>query len=240
MEAQGFSHTDWTSVLSKFVDARGRVNYQALAQDRATFDRYLATIEAQGPKSNPALFPTKNDALAYYINAYNAQVFKGVLGRGPEKKTVWTPLGTGYSFFVGMDIRVGGIETTLKSLEDDVVRAEFKDPRVHAALNCASLGCPRLPQTAFEGASLDAQLDAGMQGFVAEPRNCTVDAAAKSVKLSKIFDWFADDFLGYEKAKGNASPKILDYVNRYRAAGAQIPRDYSVSYFDYDKGINAQ
>lgn len=240
VEAQTFSHADWTTVLAQHVDNRGRVSYEALAKDRAVFDRYVAAIEAQSPVSAPALFPTRNEQLAYYLNAYNAQVFKGVLARGPEKKSVWTPLGTGYSFFVGMDIKIGGATTNLKKLEDEVVRAQFQDPRIHAALNCASVGCPRLPQTAFEAASLEAQLDAGMKEFVGEARNCTVDASAKTVKLSKIFDWFADDFLSFERRNGNTSPNILDYVNRYRAEGAKIPRDFAVSFFEYDKGINGR
>lgn len=238
--AEPFSHADWTAVLAKHVDGRGRVSYEALAKDRALFDRYIAAIEKESPKSSPARFPTRDDQLAYYINAYNAYVFRGVLARGPEKKTVWTPLGTGYSFFVGMEIKVGGETTNLKSLEDDVVRAQFKDPRIHTALNCASVGCPRLPQKAFEGPTLDAELDAGMKEFVAEARNCTVDTAAKTVKLSKIFDWFQGDFLDYERRQGLGDPNILDYVNRYRAAGAKVPRDFAVSYFEYDKGINAQ
>ncbi len=236
----GFSHADWAAVLAKYVDARGRVDYAGLAQDRALLDRYLAAVEKDSPQSNPALFPSRDDALAYYLNAYNAMVFKGVLARGPEKKTVWTPFGTGYSFFVGMDIVIGGRKTSLKSLEDDVVRAEFQDPRVHAALNCASVGCPRLPQTAFEGDELQAQLDAGMREFVSEARNCSVDAAHRAVKLSKIFDWFSGDFLAYEKGHGNPNPSILDYVNRYRADGQKVPRDFSVSFFDYDKAINAR
>lgn len=238
--AEPFSHADWTAMLSKFVDGRGRVSYEALARDRAVLDRYVAAIEKVGPKTAPALFPTRNDKLAYYLNAYNAQVFQGVLARGPEKKTVWTPLGTGYSFFVSMDIRVDGEATNLKALEDDVVRAQFKDPRIHAALNCASVGCPRLPRKAFEAATLDAELDAAMQEFVAEARNCKLDAAAKTVTLSKIFEWFQGDFLDYEQRQGTASPNILDYVNRYRAAGARVPRDSAVSYADYDKAINAR
>lgn len=238
--AEPFSHADWTAVLAQYVDGRGRVDYQALAKDRAIFDRYVAAIEKEGPKSAPARFPAKNDQLAYYLNAYNAQVFNGVLARGPEKKTVWTPLGTGYSFFVSMDIKVDGETTNLKALEDDVVRGQFKDPRIHAALNCASLGCPRLPQKAFAGPTLDAELDGVMKELVGESRNCTLDPAAKAVKLSKIFDWFQGDFLDYEKRQGLGDPSILDYVNRYRAAGAKIPRDYAVSYFDYDKAINAQ
>lgn len=239
VQADGFSHDTWTKALSRFVDARGYVNYTALAADRADFDRYLQAIETQGPKSTPALFPTRNDQLAYYLNAYNAQVWKGVLARGPEKDSVWKGgLISGYSFFVSMKIRVDAQETSLKELDDDVIRAGFLDPRVHAALNCASKGCPRLPQSAFEGATLDQQLDAGMREFVAEARNVTVDGG--TVTLSKIFDWFEGDFLAYEKRQGNADPEIVDYVNRYRADGAKLARDLKVKYFEYDKSVNAQ
>ncbi len=238
--AEPFSHADWTAVLARHVDDRGLVSYEALAKDRVELDRYLAAIKTVGPKSAPARFPTRNDRLAYYLNAYNAQVFAGVLARGPEKETVWTPLGTGYSFFVGMGIRVDGEATNLKALEDDVVRGQFADPRIHAALNCASVGCPRLPRKAFETATLDAELDAAMEEFVAEARNCRLDAAAKTVTLSKIFDWFQADFLDYEKRQGTTSPGILDYVNRYRAPGAKVPRDFTVSYAEYDKAINAR
>lgn len=235
-----FSHDDWATVLAKYVDGRGRVNYAGLAKDRGAFDRYIASVEKASPKSNPALFPTRNDALAYYLNAYNAMTFKGVLARLPDIDTVWTPFGTGYSFFVGMDIKIGGTTTNLKKLEDDIVRAEFQDPRIHAALNCASIGCPALPAKPFEPMSLDAQLDAEMSKFANEARNVLVDRTAKTAKLSKIFDWFADDFLSYEKRQGNASPNILDYVNRFRPADQKIPRDFAVSYLDYDKGLNKQ
>lgn len=235
-----FSHADWETVLEKFVDEKGLVDYEALAEDRAVFDRYVQATESVSPKSKPGLFPTKNDQLAYYINAYNAQVFKGVLSRGPEDKTVWTPFGTGASFFSNMDITIGGKKTSLKELEDDVIRAEYKDPRIHAALNCASLGCPRLPREAFVPERLNEQLDREMRQFIAEARNTKVDSGSKSVKLSKIFDWFSGDFLAYEKAQGNANPSILDYVNRFRDEGKKIPGSYKVSYFDYDKAINAQ
>jgi hypothetical protein len=238
--AETFSHADWTAVLQRFVDERGLVDYQGLAGDRRVFDRYVAAVERVGPESRPDLFPTRDDALAYYLNAYNALVFKGVLARGPEEETVWTPLGTGYSFFSAMEVTVGGRKTNLKALEDEVIRSEFQDPRVHAALNCASLGCPRLPRQAFEPATLDAELDAALTEFVAETRNCAVDAGSRTVLLSKIFDWFAADFLAYERRQGNASPTILDAVNRWRAPGAQIPRDYTVSYSEYDKRINQQ
>jgi Protein of unknown function, DUF547 len=238
--AAPFSHADWTVVLAKYVDARGMVNYNALAKDRATLDRYLAAIEQHSPVSAIAMFPSRNEQLAYYLNAYNAQVFQGVLARGPEQESVWKGFISGKVFFNDMKVSIGGQSTSLKALEDDVIRDGFKDPRIHAALNCASKGCPRLPQAAFAAATLDQELDAGMREFVAEARNCTVDAATKTATLSKIFDWFEKDFLAYEERQGNANPSILDYVNRYRAAGAKVPRDYDVEYFDYDKSVNKQ
>src|SRR5664279_1651614 len=141
LSASQFSYEDWNKVVGKFVDARGYVNYDALAKDRGDLDRFLLAIEKASPRSAPELFPAKNDQLAYWLNAYNAQVFKGVLARGPEKESVWKGgIFSGYSFFVGMDIVLGGEKLSLKKLEDKTVREGFKDPRVHAALNCASKG----------------------------------------------------------------------------------------------------
>lgn len=236
-----FSYDDWTKVLGKYVNDKGRVNYKALAKDRADLDRFIASIEKTSPRSNPEMFPTKNDKLAYWLNAYNAQVFKGVLSRGPEKESVWKGgLISGYGFFVGMDIVLGGQKLSLKKVEDDFVRGEFKDPRVHAALNCASKGCPRLPQVAFDPEKLDQQLDAGMTEFVGETRNLTVDDANKTVTLSKILDWFSKDFLGYEAAHGNPDGTQIDYANRYRGPLPKVPRTYKIKFFEYDKSINAQ
>ncbi|MCK7489905.1 MAG: DUF547 domain-containing protein [Anaerotruncus sp.] len=157
---------------SGFVDEKGRVDYEALARDRAGLDAWLGRLVRQGPKSTPALFPQRNDKLAYYVNAYNALVFQGVLSRGPEKESVWKGgLVSGYSFFVAMKVRLDGETWSLKALEDDLIRKDFADPRIHAALNCASIGCPRLPREAFVPEKLDAQLDAAMREFVDDERN---------------------------------------------------------------------
>lgn len=239
--SSSFSYSDWTAVLSTFVDDRGTVDYGALAKDRAALDRFLSAVEGASPDSHPALFPARADQLAYWVNAYNAWVFRGVLARGPEKESVWKGgLVSGYSFFVGTDIVLGGVKTNLKKLEDKTIRARFGDPRIHAALNCASRGCPRLPRKAFEPATLDAELDAAMKEFVAETRNVSHDPAARTATLSKIFDWFASDFLAFEKAKGTPDPNLLDYVNRYRGAEAAVPRSYLVRFAAYDKRLNGR
>ncbi|MBK6404781.1 MAG: DUF547 domain-containing protein [Holophagales bacterium] len=236
-----FSHAEWTAVLERFVDEKGRVDYEALARDRAGLDAWLARLARQGPKSNPSLFPTRDDRLAYYVNAYNALVFQGVLSRGPEKESVWNGgLVSGYSFFVSMKVRLDGETWSLKALEDDLIRKEFADPRIHAALNCASIGCPRLPREAFVPERLDAQLDAAMREFVEEDRNVAADPGRRTVTLSKVFDWFEKDFLSFERARGNADPEIVDYVNRYRVTKPKLDRSFRVRYFDYDKRINGR
>ena len=238
--AASFSHADWTAVLERFVDDRGRVDFAALDRDRTALDRYLSSLERVSPDSSSALFATRAEQLAYWINAYNAAVVAGVLDRGVETPSVWGDGFFGIGFFTVERARLGGRRMSLKSLEDDIVRARFRDPRVHAALNCASIGCPRLPRRAFEGATLEADLDAAMREFVAEPRNCKVDLAARTVWLSKIFDWFEDDFVGFEKERGTAGSRVIDYVNRYRADGAQIPPGLRVRFLEYDKRLNRQ
>lgn len=235
-----FRHDDWTAVLERFVDPRGLVDYEGLLRDRTVFDRYVATIESTSPRSHPERFPTRADALAYYLNAYNASVFKGVLERGPEKKSVWRGLVSGLNFFVLMKVQVGGERMSLKYLEDELIRRGFEDPRIHAALNCASISCPRLPREAFAAKTLDTELDAAMHEFVSAPQHLEVDHQARVVRLSGIFDFFPKDFLEYERAQGSSDPRLLDYVNRYRSADDQIDRDYKVTFLKYDKGINAQ
>jgi len=236
-----FSHQEWTTVLQRFVDDRGFVDYDALAKNRKTFDSYIERLVRTSPENERALFSTRDDRLAYYINAYNAQVFAGVLDRGPEKVSVWKGgLISGYRFFVKRKIEFGGRTMSLKHLEDKVIRAQFQDPRIHAALNCASISCPRLPREAFLADRLDQQLDAAMREFVADEQNVEVDTNRKTVRLSKIFDWFKGDFLDYELSQGNDRPALLDYINRYRGHGAQLPHDYGVEFLPYDKAINQQ
>jgi hypothetical protein len=236
-----FSHADWEATLERFVNERGFVDYQALSKDHADLDRYLESLATKGPQTTPALFPSRDHQLAYYLNAYNALVFKGVLDRGPEDDSVWKGgLISGYSFFVKQKFQLDSESTSLKKLEDDTVRAEFGDPRIHAALNCASVSCPRLPRSAFSGDGLESELDQAMKFFISEQRNVRVDKSRQRVLLSKIFEWFEDDFLDWERRQGNKNPTIIDYVNRYRAGGDQLPPDWRTESIPYDKGINAQ
>lgn len=234
-----FSHDEWTAILQQYVDEKGFVDYTSLNENSAPLYEYTARIEQTSPVNASALFPTRDARLAYYINAYNALVFKAVLERGPETESVWKGLISGLNFFVRTPIYVGGDKTNLRKLENKVIRDGFKDPRIHAALNCASVSCPRLFQEAYLPETLDQQLDAAMSEFVNSELHVKVDAAANRVMISAIFDWFEKDFIEYEKENGNASPNIIDHINRYRTPGGEINRDFKVDYLEYDKGINA-
>ncbi|MDA8016350.1 MAG: DUF547 domain-containing protein [Thermoanaerobaculia bacterium] len=233
-------YDDWTRTLERFVDHEGLVDYEGLREDRAALDRFVDRVHRVSPRSHPQLFDSQEEALAFYINAYNALVFAEVLDLSPDVDTVWGRSGTGLKFFVRNKVVVGGEKLSLKKLEDDWIRAEFGDPRIHAALNCASVGCPRLPREPFLPETLDAQLDAAMREFVANPRNANVSSDGSKVSLSKIFDWFRGDFLDFERAQGRPDSTLVDYINRYRVESEQIPTGADVSFPAYDKRLNRQ
>ena len=217
----------WSDVLAHHVDAQGRVDFSGLERDPAGLDRVVRFIAAIYPVSSPDQFPTLNSRLAYYIDAYNALAMYGVTQAGVPKRFGW--LGR-VRFFILQRFVVGGRSISLYHLENGVIRP-LGDPRVHFALNCMSVSCPRLPQAAFTPAGLDHQLEAAAREFIADPRNVNVDAAQREVRLSAIFKFYTQDFL-------SKAPSLLAYINQYRVA--QIPIHYSVAFDNYDWSINDQ
>jgi hypothetical protein len=217
----------WSRVLNRHVDARGRIDFAGLAGDHAELDEVVKFIVAVDQVSSPARFPTPNSRLAYYIDAYNALAMHGVLEAGVPKRFDW--LGR-VRFFYFRKFIVGGQQISLYSLENDVIRP-LGDPRVHFALNCMSVSCPRLPQSAFTAGGLDRELDAAAREFVGDDRNVAVDRERREVKLSAIFKFYTKDFLAQ-------APSLLAYVNRYRAQ--QIPLNNKVVFMDYDWSVNDQ
>ena len=217
----------WGQVLERHVDDQGLVDYAGLAEDRDDLNSFVAYVYAVSPESHPARFPGRADRLAYYINAYNALAMYNVLESDvPESLAGWTKL----DFFVLRRLQVGGERMSLYGFENDVIRPQG-DARVHFALNCMAVSCPRLPRTPYLADGLDARLDGDARAFFAEPRNLTVDHEARTVALSEILDFFEEDFLV-------DAPSLIAYVNRY--AGEPIPEGYDVRFFDYDWTVNAQ
>ncbi len=147
-------------------------------------------------------------------------------------------------FFVLQRPIFGGTSTSLYHLENGVIRGRFSEPRIHFALNCASLGCPRLPREAFDGNTLEKQLDRETRKFFSEPRNFRVDLAGNRVYLSAILDWYRDDFIDWLAARyPDKEPDLLEYVALYldhhdKMQLQRLSVGFSVEFVPYDWALN--
>jgi hypothetical protein len=207
----------WGRVLAEHVDSDGAIDFIGLRERPRDLEAYVAWVAGHGPRSTPALFPTRESRLAYYINAYNALAMYQVVAtpRRPEAQV---------RFFVASRVLIDGRTMSLFALENDVIRP-LGEPRVHFALNCMVRACPRLPRAPFTAERLDTMLDAETRRFLDDPRNVQVDPPLRTVRLNSILRFYTADFLA-------AAPSLPAYVNRYRSA--PIPEDYRVRFIPYD------
>lgn len=252
-----YSVDDLAEVLREHVDDAGRVDYAALVADGEALERQYARIAAIGPDDRPELFPTEADRLAYWINAYNTAVLALIRAHYPiasvrDVSRPWLffflPRTSGFFYF--QRVRLGGQAISLYALENDVVRGRFAEPRIHFALNCGSVGCPRLPREPFRPEGLDEQLERETRRFFAEERNLRIDHERRTVFLSQILEWYASDFtdrLAAEASEGPETPgtpaTVLEYVVRHvdDATAAELrgrASTYAVEYVPYDWGLN--
>lgn len=214
-----FDYAEWTFITTTYVNDKGAVDYPKLLADRARLDRFVALLALVGPTTRPELFASAEQKLAYYINAYNALTMFNVVNRYP---TIQQVVDNQLSFFVTTKFKLDGAETNLYDLENKTVRPTFQDSRVHFALNCASGGCPVLPNEPFLPETLQAQLDRERTEFLHESRNVAVENG--KVVLSNIFDWYKDDF----------GPDPVAWI-RTQAPDLNLPetKDYEIRPYDW-------
>jgi hypothetical protein len=231
----GFDHSAWDRVLKARVNGAGEVDYAAIKRDRKDLDEYTARLGQESPANRPELFPSRASKLAYWINAYNAFVTRGVADNYPTRSV--RDLGIAYGFFWRNHYTAGGVSLTLRSIENDILRKEFAEPRIHFAIVCASLSCPMLARDAATAANLESLLDAQARRFINQRRNVNIDPQRNVATLSKIFDWYTRDFVG-----GGSKRALLDYVRRYltpeRQHALDTMKNPSIQFFDYDWAIN--
>lgn len=252
LRGQSFDHSVYDSVLAAYVQD-GQVDYARLKTERGALDRYveqLGSVEADE-------FAGWEEAerVAYLINAYNAVMLKIVIDHYPiEPAGFFTARRYLYpnnsvrqidGVFDGIRHTVAGEPMTLDDIEHARLRADYSEPRVHFALVCAAESCPPLRDEAYVGARLDAQLDDQGDAFVNDPRRNRVDRDDGVVYLSKIFDWFGEDFADFAPESGyrgtEATRGVLAFVSRYLPeADAEYLRegDYEVEFLDYDWTLN--
>jgi hypothetical protein len=210
----------YNRLLGKYVTAGG-VKYSEWKSNAADMQSIQAVVDGIAKKGISGL--DKRQQVAFYLNAYNAWILHEALGKYPTN-SVKDAL---FTFFTSKRITVAGQQTSFKALEDNVIR-KLGEPRVHFALNCASRSCPPLNREAFAGDKLDGQLEKLAKGYVYSDRGVRYNAAGKSADLSKIFDWYKDDF----KGEGGT----LAFINKRRSSA--IPNDAKISFQDYDWGLN--
>ncbi len=192
------SHALWTEILSEHVDG-DRVDYAKLKQDHATLDRYLAALHAVKPDELASW--TRDQQYAFWINAYNAHCVALVVSKHPVE-SIKDIGGLFSSVFEKEFIDMPALhplrkakKLSLDDIEHEILRPKFKDSRTHAAVNCASLSCPPLRPEAFVAERLDEQLDEQVKRWLADPARNEFDETNSRIRVSKIFDWYEEDFV---------------------------------------------
>ena len=243
VHAQGIDYSEYDRLTRKYVNERGLVDYKGLKSELSALKTFIDQISAVSPQSHPQQFQDGGEQLRYWMTAYNAWVMYIAASEYPSKSSLWNFLG----LFRNRDIKLGGKQMKLGDLEHKIIRAGYKDPRIHFYINCGASSCPALGQGVIPQFKTSDALDQSARRFINDPKNVKYDAAAKRLYLSKIFDWFQDDFLNYLKEKNsNQTPHIAQYILLYldgpsrEALQKTPPNEIHVSYFNYDKSLNEQ
>ncbi|MFE8070977.1 DUF547 domain-containing protein [Marinobacteraceae bacterium S3BR75-40.1] len=191
------SHAAWTALLQKHVvpvrEGHGtRVDYRAFQQDEAALEAYLNQLS----EVSQATFDSWNRdrRLAFLINAYNAFTVKLILTAYPDLDSIRDLGGFLSSPWDKRFFTLLGKERSLDEVEHGLIRPNFDEPRIHVAVNCASIGCPALRTEAYVGDRLDAQLEDALVTFLSDPQRNRYNRESGELEVSSIFDWYGDDF----------------------------------------------
>ncbi len=210
--AASIPHDEWQGILDRYLDAGDpsgihRFDYAALqanAPDRARLQGYLASLQKVDPRRY-----RRDEQMAYWINFYNALTVEVVLTEYPVDSIrdisrslipFRGPWGDVHAALLGREI-------TLDTIEHDILRSIWRDPRIHYAVHCASLGCPNLAPEAYTADRLEAMLEQGARDYINHPRGVEIRNPASGT-ASRIYDWFAEDFGGSEAG-------VIEHLLRY-------------------------
>ncbi|MFT5323782.1 MAG: hypothetical protein ACI8P0_001633 [Planctomycetaceae bacterium] len=228
-------HASLNSLLAKYVDADGYVNYtawQGSRQDRQALLTYLASLG----KANPQLRCTREARLAFWINAYNALTIEGILQEYPtDSIRNHTAKLFGYNIWKELPLIVGSSQYSLEHIEHSILR-KMSEPRIHFAIVCASVGCPRLRNEAYVATKLEKQLADNARDFFSRPGNFKYDTSRSTMQVSSILSWFAEDF-------GSSQSQRFTVLKPYLPVAAQklaVSPNTRLSYLDYNWSINDQ
>ncbi|MDW3208711.1 MAG: DUF547 domain-containing protein [Reichenbachiella sp.] len=222
------SHDNFDILLKKHVNTQGGVNYKAFKSDEQKLNTYLDVMK----QNSPANSWNDNEKLTYWINVYNALTIQLILKYYPVKsiKDIGSSIQIPY-VNTPWDIKCFEIddeELSLNNIEHGIIRKDFEEPRIHFALVCAAVSCPKLLNEAYEASRLDAQLTAQTKSFLANTSKNKI--STDRLELSKIFNWYGGDF--------RKNGTLVDFLNQYTTV--EIDKKAKTSFMDYDWALNEQ
>lgn len=250
-------HTQFDKLLKKYVN-NAKVDYKGFIKSRDEFESYLKSL-GDVPEVEYNGWSEKQK-LSFWINAYNAFTIKAIIDHYPIKRS-WTLIGIFYApknsilqipgVWKKLKFKAVGKTITLDHIEHQILRKEFNEPRIHVAINCASIGCPDLRIEAYTAFNLEKQLNDASISFVNNSeKGLRLSEEGKRIRLSKIFKWFGRDFLevyGNEENFSNRSLNnkgvlgfVLNYLQSEKHKEILKNNDFKISYLKYDWSLNEQ
>ena len=226
------NHSAWTTFLGSYVtsgaDGLNRVAYNRItAEDKQGLEAYIHTLEAiDVPRYN------RNEQFAFWANLYNAVTVNLVIDAYPVTSIRKIKSGA-FSFgpWAKKRIQVGRHALSLDDVEHGILRASWRDPRIHYALNCASVSCPNLALQAYSGQTLGHALDASARAYINHPRGAQIEQGQLTV--SSIYEWYVQDF-------GNSDQGVIQHLQQF-AEGAfaqELASVQKISGHGYDWSLN--
>jgi len=229
LTAAPVDHSIFDRLLKKHVNEKGLVNYKAFKSDEKELKKYLDMISSNPPTDKWS----KNDQMAYWINAYNAFTIQLILKYYPVAsiKDIGSKIQIPFvnTPWASKFFKIGGEEMSLDNIEHGILRKKFDEPRIHFGLVCAARSCPRLRNEVYEGSRLIAQLDDQGTDFLNNPAKNAI--TPKKASLSKYFDWYKGDWNDHNKS-------VEYWVNQY--SKTKINKDTQISFLDYNWALNEQ
>ena len=215
LSSQNFDHSKWTELLESHVSDNGIVDYKSIKDNEDALKAYLNQFIKIHPENNWS----RSETLAYWINAYNAFTVKLIIDNYPIEsiRAIEQPWDKKF-------IPIDGELLSLNHIEHKILR-QMGEPRIHFAINCASVSCPKLLNEAFTADQLEQQLDKVTKAFINSAKN---NITKDHIRISKIFKWFAEDF--------KQSGSLIGFLNDY--SDIQISEKAKTSYLEYNWNLN--
>lgn len=219
------SHEIWNSLVQKHASENGKVNYTGFIRDSVQLNNYLSLLKNNHPNDKNW---SKKEQIAFWINAYNAFTVKLITDHYPLKsiKDIKNGLPFINSVWDIKFIKIEGATYDLNNVEHSILRTKFEEPRIHFAINCASVSCPNLRNEAYMADRLEDQLTEQARYFLSDSTKNKI--TAEKIELSSIFSWFKKDF--------TKEGSLIDFLNQY--APLEISQNAETDYLDYDWNLN--